>query len=197
LSGFSAVLSAKFFSYNKAHTYEIDTDSRDVGLRVCVVGKSQKQAGLSNSRISDKEELEQVIVSARFAVSYVLGKGLFLVREASLTLHGAVMVMGNALKEQRQQVTSIKVVVLRIQRRLWRSEVDLLLWIHDGGDMCFSKSEFCTLVVVEGSTLLISLLKDEVKTSIRAALAGGYKVYLVLDEVIYARTSDALPLVLT
>lgn len=43
--------------------YEIDTDCGDVGLGVSVVGKSQQQARLSNTRVSDEEELEEVVVS--------------------------------------------------------------------------------------------------------------------------------------
>ena len=39
----------------KGWSYEVNTDGGDVTLSVGVVGKSQKQAGLSNSRVSDKE----------------------------------------------------------------------------------------------------------------------------------------------
>ena len=44
-------------------TYEVDTNGRDVGLGVCVIGKSQQQARLSDARVSNKQELEEVIVS--------------------------------------------------------------------------------------------------------------------------------------
>jgi hypothetical protein len=44
-------------------THEVDTDGGDVGFSVGVVGKSQKQARLSNTGISDEEELEEIIVS--------------------------------------------------------------------------------------------------------------------------------------
>jgi hypothetical protein len=44
-------------------TYEIDTDGRDVGLSVGIIGKSQQQARLSNTRVSNKQELEEVVVS--------------------------------------------------------------------------------------------------------------------------------------
>lgn len=44
-------------------TYEIDTDCRNVRFRVGVIGKSKEQARLSNTRISDEEELEEIIVS--------------------------------------------------------------------------------------------------------------------------------------
>lgn len=50
-------------------TYEVDADSGDVGLSVGVVCESQEQTGLSNTGISDKEELEEVIVSGRIHVS--------------------------------------------------------------------------------------------------------------------------------
>lgn len=44
-------------------TNEIDTDGGDVGLGVGIIGKSQQQARLSNTGISDEEELEEIIVS--------------------------------------------------------------------------------------------------------------------------------------
>lgn len=45
--------------------YEVDTNSRNVALSVCVVGKSQQQARLSHARVTNKEKLEKVIVSVR------------------------------------------------------------------------------------------------------------------------------------
>jgi hypothetical protein len=44
-------------------TYEVDADRGDVGLGVGVIGKSQEQARLSDARVSDKEEFEEVVVS--------------------------------------------------------------------------------------------------------------------------------------
>jgi hypothetical protein len=44
-------------------TYEVDTNGRDVGLGVCVIGESQQQARLSNTRVTDKQKLEEVVVS--------------------------------------------------------------------------------------------------------------------------------------
>ena len=46
-------------------TYEIDSDGRNVGLGVCVIGESQQQAGLSDAGVSNEQELEEVIVSER------------------------------------------------------------------------------------------------------------------------------------
>lgn len=43
-------------------TYKVDTDRRDVGLGVCVVGETEQQTRLSDTGISDQEELEQVVV---------------------------------------------------------------------------------------------------------------------------------------
>lgn len=43
--------------------YEVDTDCGDVGLGVSVVGESQEQTGLSNTGVSDEEQLEEVVVS--------------------------------------------------------------------------------------------------------------------------------------
>jgi hypothetical protein len=36
---------------------EIDTDGRDVGLGVGVIGESQEKTGFPNTRISDQEKL--------------------------------------------------------------------------------------------------------------------------------------------
>lgn len=43
--------------------YEVDTDCGNIGLSVSVVGESQEQAGLSNTGVSDEEQLEEVVVS--------------------------------------------------------------------------------------------------------------------------------------
>jgi hypothetical protein len=45
-------------------TYEVDSDRRDVAFRVGVIGESKKQTGLSYTRVTDEEELEEVVVSA-------------------------------------------------------------------------------------------------------------------------------------
>lgn len=47
----------------KGKTYEVHADSGNVALCVGVVGKPKQQAGLSNTRVSDKEKLEKVVVS--------------------------------------------------------------------------------------------------------------------------------------
>lgn len=47
-------------------TYEIDTDGRNVGFCVGIVGETQQQARLSNTGVTDKEELEEVVVSMIF-----------------------------------------------------------------------------------------------------------------------------------
>jgi hypothetical protein len=44
-------------------TYEVDTNGRDIGFGICVVGESKQQARLSDSGVTDEQELEQVIVS--------------------------------------------------------------------------------------------------------------------------------------
>lgn len=43
--------------------YEVDTDCGDVGLSVGVVGESEEQARLSNTGVTDEEQLEEVVVS--------------------------------------------------------------------------------------------------------------------------------------
>lgn len=47
-------------------THKVDTNSRDVRLGIGVIGESQQQTRLSNTGISDEEELEEVIVSGGF-----------------------------------------------------------------------------------------------------------------------------------
>ena len=44
-------------------TYEVNADSGDIAFCVGIVGKSKQQARLSNTGVSDKEELEEVVVS--------------------------------------------------------------------------------------------------------------------------------------
>jgi hypothetical protein len=55
-----------------SYTYEIDANSGDVRFGICIVCESQQQAGLSNSRVSDKEKLEKIIVSKDTVVSSLL-----------------------------------------------------------------------------------------------------------------------------
>lgn len=51
-------------------THKVDTDCRDVALCVCIVCETEEQARLSDTRVTDEEELEEVIVSVvRRAVS--------------------------------------------------------------------------------------------------------------------------------
>jgi hypothetical protein len=42
-------------------TYEINTNRRNVTFSVRIIGKSKKQTRLSNTRISDQQELEEVV----------------------------------------------------------------------------------------------------------------------------------------
>ena len=47
----------------EAEAYEIDTNRGNVGLGVRVIGKTQQQARLSHTGITDEEKLEEVVVS--------------------------------------------------------------------------------------------------------------------------------------
>ena len=49
--------------------YEVNTDCGDVGLGVSVVGKSQEQSRLSNTGVSDEEQLEEVVVSNKMSTA--------------------------------------------------------------------------------------------------------------------------------
>jgi hypothetical protein len=42
-------------------TYKVNTDRRDVRLRVGIIGKPEQETRFTNTRISDEQELEQVI----------------------------------------------------------------------------------------------------------------------------------------
>lgn len=43
-------------------TYEVDTDSRNIRLGIGIIGKSEEETGLPDSRVSDEEKLEEVVV---------------------------------------------------------------------------------------------------------------------------------------
>lgn len=58
------VYRAKRIQLGRGSTYEVDTDGGDVGFRVGIVSKTQEQARLSYTRVTDEEELEEVVVSA-------------------------------------------------------------------------------------------------------------------------------------
>ncbi len=49
--------------------YKVDTDRGDVRLGVRVIGEPQEQARLSDARVADEEELEQVVVSMACIIS--------------------------------------------------------------------------------------------------------------------------------
>ena len=76
-------------------THKIDADGRDVALGVCVVGKTEEQARLSDTRVSDEEELEEVVVSVvprsvsgLFVRSWTAGHGEHSVTtQVSMALH--------------------------------------------------------------------------------------------------------------
>jgi hypothetical protein len=72
-SGFSAggqqLQPDRFFG---AGTYEVDTDGGDVGLCVGVVGEPQEQARLADTRVTDEQQLEEVVVSG---ILLVVGTG--------------------------------------------------------------------------------------------------------------------------
>jgi hypothetical protein len=44
-------------------TYEVDADGGDVGLGVGVIGKPQQQTRLSDTGVTDEQELEEIVVS--------------------------------------------------------------------------------------------------------------------------------------
>lgn len=64
LPGVLAVV-AGFGRESECCAYEVDTDCGDVGLGVGVVGEPQQQARLSNTGVTDEEQLEEVVVSMK------------------------------------------------------------------------------------------------------------------------------------
>lgn len=51
---------------------EVDADGGDVGLGVGVVGKSEEKARLSDTGVTDEEELEEVVVSESVVVLVIV-----------------------------------------------------------------------------------------------------------------------------
>lgn len=54
-------------------THEINTDGGDVGLSVGIVSESEEETRLSNTRVPDKEELEEVVVSRKAVSAHTTG----------------------------------------------------------------------------------------------------------------------------
>lgn len=44
-------------------TYEIHANCADITLCICVIGKSEQQAGLSNARVADQQQFEEIIAT--------------------------------------------------------------------------------------------------------------------------------------
>jgi hypothetical protein len=42
-------------------TYKINTDSRNIRLRVGIISKPKEQTGFTNTRISDKKEFKEIV----------------------------------------------------------------------------------------------------------------------------------------
>lgn len=71
---FCTSVSAATLGRGSRQPYEVDTNCGDVALRVGVIGESKKQAGLSYTRVSNEQELEQVVVSVSAWLTSVHGK---------------------------------------------------------------------------------------------------------------------------
>lgn len=46
-------------------THEINSNSGNIGLSVCVISKSEQETRLSNTGVSDKEKLEEIIAARK------------------------------------------------------------------------------------------------------------------------------------
>jgi len=53
--------------------YEVDTDGGDVRLGVSIVGETQEQTRLSDTRVTDKQQLEQIVVSGNITNEVSVG----------------------------------------------------------------------------------------------------------------------------
>ena len=49
----------------RAATHEIDTNRRDVALGVGIVGEAQQKAGLSDTGVTNQDQLEDIVVLLR------------------------------------------------------------------------------------------------------------------------------------
>ena len=56
-------------------TYKVNTDSGNIALCVCIVGKTKEQARLSDTGVTDEEELEEVVVSGCIVSRVLWGGG--------------------------------------------------------------------------------------------------------------------------
>ena len=65
---FCSRVSSRYPLAKPSGTYEIDANGGDVGLGVGIIGESQQQAGLSDAGVTNKQELEEVIVSEPMSI---------------------------------------------------------------------------------------------------------------------------------
>lgn len=77
-----------------SETYEVNADCRDVAFGVGIIGKTKQQARLSNTGVTDEEQLEKVIVS----ISMVRQR-----RSASLGIWGGATVKSATRRYSRNQ----------------------------------------------------------------------------------------------
>lgn len=106
-------------SSRSGSTYEVDANRGDVTLGVGIICESKEQAGLSDTRVSDKQKLEEVVVSIRLQVSV---RSLL---QSSTRIHssswdGSVGHRGDGVDGQFRTVTgesSIMAVVLGVATR--------------------------------------------------------------------------------
>lgn len=49
------------YIYTHSTTYKIHANCADITLCICVIGKSEQQAGLSNAGVADQQQFEEII----------------------------------------------------------------------------------------------------------------------------------------
>jgi len=48
--------------------YEIYSDRADIALCICVIGKSQQKTGLSNARVSNEQQFEEIVTGEKVII---------------------------------------------------------------------------------------------------------------------------------
>lgn len=107
-------------------THKVDTDGGNVGLGVGVVGKSKQQARLSNTGITDEEELEEIVVSGG---KYVR-TGLSVASKWFQQIRFGARFRRDAMGTLERLGQHRGFLVRRLSQRRGRG---VLLGVHDGG----------------------------------------------------------------
>ena len=88
-------------------SHKIHTNGRDIAFGICIVGKSEKQARLSYTGVTDKEELEEVVISVDSGVSLmVISLGAL---DMFIPLSATAKSKSECQKDTRKKMDSVEV----------------------------------------------------------------------------------------